>query len=128
MAHRPHSFPLLWKARSKKSDWQRRLEQPRPGKSLPCIFGKLALGGFEEALVLPKNAAGSKDVKIGGGEATVRQDLGAGLIDALHIASAPVLLGQGESLFESLDLHALGFSLTERQASEYATHLVFEKA
>ena len=78
--------------------------------------------------MLAKKAAGSKDVKIGGGVATVRQYLRAGLVDSLHIASAPVLLGQGESLFNGLDLHALGFSLTERKTSEYATHLVFEKA
>src|ERR1700753_2078419 len=84
-------------------------------------------GGIEEALNLAKKAAGSKDVKIGGGVATVRQYLRAGLVDSLHIASAPVLLGQGEALFEGLDLHALGFSMTERKASEYATHLVFEK-
>ena len=85
-------------------------------------------GGFEEALDLAKNAAGSKDVKIGGGVATVRQYLGAGLIDSLHIVSAPVLLGQGESLFDGLDLRALGFSITEHKTSEYATHLVLEKA
>jgi len=85
-------------------------------------------GGFEEALVLAKKAAGSKDVKIGGGVATVRQYLRAGLIDSLHLASVPVLLGQGELLFDGLDLHALGFSITERKTSQYATHLVLEKA
>ena len=81
-----------------------------------------------EVLVLAKEAAGSKDVKIGGGVATVRQYLNAGLIDSLHIASVPVLLGRGERLFDGLDLHAMGFSVTERKASEYATHLVIEKA
>jgi dihydrofolate reductase len=85
-------------------------------------------GGFEEALLLAKKAAGSKDVKIGGGAATVRQYLRAGLIDSLQIASVPVLLGQGELLFDGLDLHALGFSITEHKTSEYATHLVLEKA
>jgi dihydrofolate reductase len=45
----------------------------------------------------------------------------------MHLASVPVLLGQGEPLFESLDLRALGFSVTDRKASEYATHLVLEK-
>jgi dihydrofolate reductase len=60
--------------------------------------------------------------------ATVRQYLRAGLIDSLHIVSAPALLGQGESLFDGLDIHALGFSLTERKTSEYATHLVLEKS
>ena len=84
-------------------------------------------GGIEEALVLAKAAAGSKDVKIGGGVATVRQYLRAGLVDSLHLASVPVVLGQGEALFQGLDLHALGFSITERKSSEYATHLVLEK-
>jgi dihydrofolate reductase len=85
-------------------------------------------GGIEEALVFAEKAAGSNDVKIGGGVATVRQYLRAGLIDSLHIASVPVLLGQGELLFEGLDLHALGLSITQRKTSEYATHLVLEKA
>jgi dihydrofolate reductase len=68
-----------------------------------------------------------KDVKIGGGVSTVRQYLQAGLIDSLHIASVPVLLGQGESLFHGLDLRALGFSVSGHKASEYATHLTLEK-
>src|ERR1700688_3956976 len=80
-------------------------------------------GGIGEALELAKKVAGSKDVKIGGGVATVRQYLRAGLIDSLHIASVPVLLGQGELLFDGLDLHALGFSVTDRKSSQYATHL-----
>lgn len=84
-------------------------------------------GGIEEALTLAKQAAGNKDVKIGGGVSTVRQYLKAGLVDFLHLVSAPVLLGQGEPLFEGLDLHALGFSVTERKASEYATHVTLEK-
>ncbi len=85
-------------------------------------------GGIEQAMTLAKKAAGSKDVKIGGGVSTVRQYLSAGLIDSLHLASVPVLLGEGEQLFAGLDLHALGFSVTERKTSEYATHLVLEKA
>ena len=85
-------------------------------------------GGIEEALALAKQAAGSKeDIKIGGGPAIVRQYLKAGLIDSLHLVSVPVLLGQGEPLFDGLDLHALGFSITERKTSDYATHLVLEK-
>ena len=55
-------------------------------------------GGIEEALRLAKQAAGDKDVKIGGGVSTVRQYLQAGLIDSLHFALAPVALGQGEAL------------------------------
>src|SRR5579862_3318979 len=84
-------------------------------------------GGIEEALALAKKAAGDQDVKIGGGVSTVRQYLKAGLIDSLHLALAPVLLGEGEALFAGLDLHALGFSVTDRQSSEHATHFVLEK-
>jgi dihydrofolate reductase len=84
-------------------------------------------GGIGEALARAKEAAGEKDVKIGGGVSTVRQYLQAGLIDSLHLAMAPVLLGQGEALFAGLDLNALGFSVTDRQSSEFATHLTLEK-
>jgi len=84
-------------------------------------------GGIEEALRLAKQAAGDKDVKIGGGVSTVRQYLQAGLIDSLHFALAPVVLGQGEALFTGLDLPALGFSVTAHKATEHATHFVLEK-
>ena len=84
-------------------------------------------GGIEEALKLAKQAAGDKDVKIGGGVSTVRQYLQAGLIDSLHFALAPVVLGQGEALFAGLNLPALGFSVTERKATQHATHVVLEK-
>lgn len=84
-------------------------------------------GGIHEALRLAKEAAGDKDVKIGGGVSTVRQYLQAGLVDSIHLAQSPVLLGQGESLFAGLDLRALGFHITEHQASEYARHIVLEK-
>lgn len=84
-------------------------------------------GGIEEALALAKKSAGNKDVKIGGGVATVRQYLLAGAIDSLHLAMAPVLMGRGEALFEGVDLHALGYSVKERTSSEHATHLVLEK-
>ncbi|HEX3894463.1 MAG TPA: dihydrofolate reductase family protein [Terracidiphilus sp.] len=84
-------------------------------------------GGIGEALALAKKAAEDKDIKIGGGVSTVRQFLKAGLIDSLHLASSPVLLGQGESLFEGLDLHALGFSVTDRKATDHATHLTLER-
>jgi dihydrofolate reductase len=83
--------------------------------------------GIEEALKLAKQAAGDKDVRIGGGVSTVRQYLKAGLIDALHFALAPVILGQGESLFTGLDLPSLGFSVTAHQASHQATHFLLEK-
>jgi dihydrofolate reductase len=84
-------------------------------------------GGIEEALARAKKAAGDKDVKIGGGISTVRQYLTAGLIDSLHVALAPVLLGEGEALFAGLDLRALGFSVTGRKDTEKATHFVLER-
>jgi dihydrofolate reductase len=84
-------------------------------------------GGIDEALTLAKQAADDKDVKIGGGASTVRQYLQAGLIDSLHFALAPVVLGHGEALFTGLDLPALGFSVTAHKATEHATHFVLEK-
>jgi dihydrofolate reductase len=80
------------------------------------------------ALRLAKQAAGDKDIKIGGGVSTLRQYLEAGWVDSLHFALAPVVLGRGEALFTGLDLHGLGFSMTHRKATEQATHLVLEKA
>ncbi|MBB2690118.1 UNVERIFIED_ORG: dihydrofolate reductase [Rhizobium esperanzae] len=84
-------------------------------------------GGIEEALDKAKAAAGDKDVKIGGGVATVRQYLQAGLVDELHFAVAPVMLGKGEAMFAGIDLPALGFRVTEHVASEHATHIVLSK-
>ncbi len=84
-------------------------------------------GGIEEALRLAKQAAGEKNVKIGGGVSTVRQYLQAGLIDSLQFALSPVVLGQGEALLTGIDLHALGFSVTEHTATEHTTHIVLEK-
>jgi dihydrofolate reductase len=83
--------------------------------------------GIEEALRLAKKAAGDKDVKIGGGVSTVRQYLQAGLIDSLHLALSPVALGQGEALLSGIDLRALGFSVTEHQATEHAMHVVLSR-
>ena len=83
--------------------------------------------GIEEALRLAKQAAGDKDIKIGGGVSTVRQYLKAGLIDSLHFALAPVALGQGEALLIGLDLPAQGFSVTEHEATRYAMHVVLTR-
>ncbi|ANK92148.1 MULTISPECIES: dihydrofolate reductase family protein [Rhizobium] len=84
-------------------------------------------GGIHQALDQAKAAAGDKDVKIGGGVATVRQYLQAGLIDELHFAVSPVVLGKGEAMFAGIDLPALGFRVTEHVASEKTTHLVLAK-
>jgi dihydrofolate reductase len=83
--------------------------------------------GIEEALRLARQAAGDKDIKIGGGVSTVRQYLQAGLVDSIHLAVSPVFLGRGEALYPGLDLPALGFSVTERAVTDHATHIVLEK-
>lgn len=83
--------------------------------------------GIEAALARAKAAAGGRDVKIGGGVATVRQYLQAGAIDEMHLAVSPVLLGRGESLFAGLDLPNLGYRVSETVATPLATHLVLAR-
>lgn len=84
-------------------------------------------GGIREALDLAREAAAGKDVRIGGGAHTIRQYLREGLIDELHIAIAPVLLGRGEPLFEGLDLRALGYECVQFAGSDKATHVVLRR-
>lgn len=83
--------------------------------------------GIEAALERARAAAGDKDVKIGGGVSTVRQYLRAGLVDVVHFAMAPVVLGRGEAMFAGIDLPALGFSVAEHVTTDAATHIVLEK-
>jgi dihydrofolate reductase len=83
--------------------------------------------GVHWALERARQAAGDQDVLIGGGADTIRQFLREGLIDELHIAIAPVLLGRGEALFQGLDLPALGYRLAEHARSEAATHIVLRR-
>jgi dihydrofolate reductase len=83
--------------------------------------------GIEAALARAKEAAGSRDVRVGGGAATVRQYLSARLIDEMHVALSPILLGGGEPLFAGLDLPALGYEVSERVASAAATHIVISR-
>lgn len=81
-------------------------------------------GGIREALDRAREAAAGMDVRIGGGPDTIQQYLREGLIDELHIAIAPVLLGWGEPLFEGVDLRALGYACVDFAASDKATHVV----
>ncbi|HET7396121.1 MAG TPA: dihydrofolate reductase family protein [Gammaproteobacteria bacterium] len=83
--------------------------------------------GIESALKQAKAAAGARDVRLGGGVATIRQYLQAGLIDELHLVSRPVLLGSGENLFNGIDLRALGYECTGSVAGERATHVMLRK-
>ena len=80
--------------------------------------------GIEAALDQARAAAQSKDVRIGGGAATIRQYLQAGLLDEMHLAMSPILLGNGEPLFEGIDLPALGYSVKEQVSTGAAMHLV----
>lgn len=83
--------------------------------------------GIETALGQARAVAGGKDIKIGGGVSTVRHYLQEGLVDEIHFAIAPVLLGQGESMFRGIDMHALGFKVVEQAATELATHIVLSR-
>lgn len=84
-------------------------------------------GGIHEALDRARKAADGKDVRIGGGPNTIQQYLRDGLIDEMHVAVAPVLLGRGEPLFQGLDLRGLGYTCVEHVASEKATHIVLKR-
>jgi dihydrofolate reductase len=83
--------------------------------------------GIHAALERAKEAAQGRDIRLGGGVATVRQYLTAGLVDELHLAISPVLLGRGEHLLAGLDLVTLGYRCTEHAASERATHVVLAR-
>ncbi len=84
-------------------------------------------GGIREALDRAREAAAGMDVRIGGGPSTIRQYLREGLINELHLAIAPVLLGRGESLFQGLDLRTLGYECVEFVASQKAMHAVLRR-
>jgi dihydrofolate reductase len=83
--------------------------------------------GIQSALAQAKVAAGERDVRIGGGVATVRQFLQAGLIDEMHLAVRPVFLGAGENLWQGLDMRALGYEIAETIQGERATHVMVRK-
>lgn len=85
-------------------------------------------GGIDEALERATQAAGGQDIRLGGGAATIRQYLRAGLVDEMHLALAPVLLGAGEPLLAGIDLPRLGYRCTEHVATASATHVVLRKA
>jgi dihydrofolate reductase len=83
--------------------------------------------GIHAALELAAAAANGRDVRLGGGVSTVREYLRARLIDELHLAVRPVLLGAGEHLWGGIDMHALGYECTNSVAGERATHVFLRK-
>jgi dihydrofolate reductase len=84
-------------------------------------------GGIEEAWRRASAAANGRDVRLGGGVSTVRQYLVARLIDELHVAISPVMLGSGEHLFTGIDTTALGYACTEHVPTPKTTHVVLAK-
>ena len=83
--------------------------------------------GIRAALELATAAANGRDVRLGGGVSTVRQYLRAGLIDELHLAIRPILLGSGEPLWAGIDMHALGYECANSVAGERATHVYLRR-
>ncbi|MFI5348852.1 MAG: dihydrofolate reductase family protein [Elusimicrobiota bacterium] len=101
-----------------------------PRKPLKMAGGtefRFVTEGIHEALKQAKAAAGARDVRLGGGVATVRQYLKERLIDELHLAVRPIVLGSGENLWSGLDARALGYECVEQVAGERATHVVLRK-
>lgn len=83
--------------------------------------------GIELALEKAMAAAGGRDVRLGGGVSVIREYLKAGLVDEMHVAVTPVLLGSGEHLFQGIDLPKLGYQCVEHVPSEKATHVILRK-
>jgi dihydrofolate reductase len=84
--------------------------------------------GIHAAHKRASEAAGDRDIRLGGGVATIRQYLSAGLIDEMHLAISPILLGSGEHLFAGVDATKLGYRCTEHVATENAMHVVLKRS
>ena len=84
--------------------------------------------GIGAALERARDAAKGKDIRIGGGAATIREYLSAALVDEMHVAVSPMLLGSGENLFAGIDLLKLGYSYARHVPTENATHYVLTKS
>jgi dihydrofolate reductase len=83
--------------------------------------------GIHAALERAKGAAQGKDIRLGGGVATIRQYITAQLVDEIHLVISPVLLGRGEHLLSGIDTVSLGYRCTEHASSDLATHVVLKK-
>jgi dihydrofolate reductase len=85
------------------------------------------IDGIQAALERARDAAKDQDVRLGGGVATIQQYLRARLVDEMHLAISPVILGSGENLFAGIDAAKLGYQCTERVPTQNVTHVVFTK-
>ena len=83
--------------------------------------------GIHAALQRAADAAKGQDIRLGGGVATIQQYLRAGLVDEMHLAISPVLLGSGEHLLAGIDLSNLGYQCTEHVPTPNATHVILTK-
>jgi dihydrofolate reductase len=83
--------------------------------------------GIESALAQAKAAANGRDIRLGGGVATIREYLAARLVDEMHLAVRPVLLGAGENLMQGIDLRALGYACSDHVAGERALHVTIRR-
>jgi dihydrofolate reductase len=84
--------------------------------------------GIHAALDRAKAVAGDRDIRVGGGVATVRQYLQERLLDEIHLAVSPVVLGEGESLFDGIDIRALGYEVARHESGERAMHVYLRKS
>jgi dihydrofolate reductase len=84
--------------------------------------------GIHRALERASAAANGQDIRLGGGIATIREYLRAGLVDEIHLAISPILLGSGENLFAGIDMLALGYECVEHVTTQKATHVVLRKS
>lgn len=100
---------------------------PRKSFTLDDTTFHFITDGIHSALDKATASANGKDVRIGGGAETIRQYLRANLIDEMHLAMSPVLLGGGEHLLNGTDLPALGFKSPELIPGEGATHYILSK-
>ena len=101
-----------------------------PRASIPMEGGTtfhFVTGGIREALTRATEAAGGKDIRLGGGVSTLRQYLRERLVDEMHLAFSPVLLGTGEPLFAGMNLSELGYECAESVPSAKATHVIVRK-
>ena len=102
-----------------------------PRKSFEMKGGttfRFVTDGIRPALEKARAAGKGKDVRLGGGAETIRQYLMAGLVDEMHLAVSPVLLGQGEHLLHGIDLPALGLTQVEYASTPKAAHYVLKKS
>lgn len=101
---------------------------PRPPLSMAGgTEFRFVTNGIQAALEQAREAAGDRDVRVGGGVATIRQYLRAALIDELHLGIRPVVLGRGEHVWYDLDLRALGYECVEHFAGERSTHIILRR-